>query len=630
MLALFSVSVGGILWTQRATTESEIISEMRSILANVSDGTLARTESFLTEAQSDAALAAYLIESGTLESGPELEDYFAGILRNSPDLSGIFYGTENGEFLFVDRSDVAGPSGFRTKTITVDDETRLVQLSFRDSALQLHTTTVDPEDTYDPRSRPWYTAAVAAGGDPVITDPYVFFTSQEPGVTAAFPVFNTDGDVQGVVGVDVSLRQLSEFLGNLRLGGSGTAFIVNRSGEVIALEDQTELRQPEGGGFRLSTVSEIEDPAVARTFEEGIAGGLGDNARFLTVEGVAATAHVSVAPIGSSDWVLGVALSESDFLGEVRRNQRDSSLLAAAIGALSIFLAWLLIRNVTRPLMELRKRAAEIETGTIESRPPIKTGITELKQTSDAFDHMVAGLRSQRRQNELLLAQMAERIQERKQSKELQRANQALQQFAYMASHDLRAPLKKLVNLADLAVMDSDGEALDLVQPMRESAVHLEDLVLGYGRLAGIEQGDQEEQLVSALIEQATEVSGSILEIDLREDAVLTCDPVLITQLLVNLLENASKYGTGGDLVIDTRDDGQNVIVSVSNAVESTFPVDSSIFAPFRRLVVDDAGSGLGLAIVERIAHLHGGSVSARCSNNTFTIDLALLKEPNQ
>jgi len=135
---------------------------------------------------------------------------------------------------------------------------------------------------------------------------------------------------------------------------------------------------------------------------------------------------------------------------------------------------------------------------------------------------------------------------------------------------------------------------------------------------------------MSALLHQAYEASGSELEIDLREDAVLTCDPVLITQVLVNLLENASKYGTRGEVVIDARDEGESVIVSVSNPVEKTFAVDSSVFAPFRRLVDDDAGSGLGLAIVERIAHLHGGSVSATCADNMFTVELALAKEGSQ
>jgi signal transduction histidine kinase len=210
---------------------------------------------------------------------------------------------------------------------------------------------------------------------------------------------------------------------------------------------------------------------------------------------------------------------------------------------------------------------------------------------------------------------------------ELRRTNQALQQFAHMASHDLRAPLKNMINLADIAVLDTEGEVLDLVQPIRDSAVRLEEVVRGCGRLAGLEQGHTEDRLVSDLVDQARNAADSDMVIDLRQDMNLTCDPVLVTQVLVNLLDNVEKYGSEREVVIDARDESDSVVISVSNAVEETFDVDPSIFAPFRRLVADGSGQGLGLAIVERVAHLHGGSVSASCSDNTFTVEICLAKQ---
>lgn len=210
---------------------------------------------------------------------------------------------------------------------------------------------------------------------------------------------------------------------------------------------------------------------------------------------------------------------------------------------------------------------------------------------------------------------------------ELQRANKALQQFAFMASHDLRAPLKRLINLVDIAILDSDSEVLHLVQPIRDSAVQLEELVEGYGRLASLVPGHTEERLISTLVAQAQSTVGAEVEIDLRDDASVICDPVLMIQLLVNLLENVHKYGVGDAAVIDTRDYSDRLILTVSNSVEETFHVDQSVFAPFRRLAIEIDGDGLGLAIVERVAHLHGGSVSATCSDNTFTVELSLAKQ---
>jgi len=213
---------------------------------------------------------------------------------------------------------------------------------------------------------------------------------------------------------------------------------------------------------------------------------------------------------------------------------------------------------------------------------------------------------------------------------ELQRANKALKQFAYMASHDLRSPLKQLVTLADIALLDSDGALAELVQPMRDSAARLEELVNGYRRLAELEHGLAEPREISELVEKAREQIGDDVVIDLREDATLTCDPVLITQVLVNLFENARKYGDDAKVVIDAREIDGGVAMTVRNSVENTFKVDQTVFAPFRRLVTEGGGDGLGLAIVERIVHLHDGSVSASCSDNTFTVELLLANQVEQ
>ncbi len=214
----------------------------------------------------------------------------------------------------------------------------------------------------------------------------------------------------------------------------------------------------------------------------------------------------------------------------------------------------------------------------------------------------------------------------REQTVELQHSNQALEQYVYMASHDLRAPLKRLINLADLAVLDSDGAASGLVGPMRESAVEMEELVSGYGRLAGLSQGEASEQLASAMVKEAYEASGQIIDVRVTGDASVVCDSFLVTQALVNLLENAHKYGSGDSVVIDLTDDNEQVGIAVSNEVEQSFEVDNTIFAPFKRLVSDDRGTGLGLAIVERVAQLHGGSASASCSDKTFAVQLSLPK----
>src|SRR5262252_8881118 len=67
------------------------------------------------------------------------------------------------------------------------------------------------DDDYDPRGRPWYRGAVS---DRKLywSDIYIFFTDQKPGVTASLPIIADDGEIRGVLGLDIDLERLSTYL----------------------------------------------------------------------------------------------------------------------------------------------------------------------------------------------------------------------------------------------------------------------------------------------------------------------------------------------------------------------------------------------------------------------------------
>ena len=406
LLALLLFSFGGIIWTNRTTANAEIVSSMQSILSNVSSSTTARSEDFLAEARRSTEVAAFGMSQGLLESDDALENYFASVLRATPSANGIFYGTVEGEFLFVSRSDEIAINGFRTKLIRMEADERTVELIDRDQSFAALASAMDPSDTYDPRARPWYQAAMNEAGT-VITDPYVFFTSQRPGITTASPVYDADGTILGVVGVDVELSALSRFLGDLSLGTNGSAFIFNTDGEVVALERLDLIQQPDGDGFRLSSVYELNSEVLSASYAASI--NLGSQARTFTTTDDGSTLHAFVAPIEQTDWILGVSLDENDFLGDVRAEQQRSNLIALALALVGIAVGWRLIQNVTVPLRELRERALDIERGELTQKEPSTAAIEELRATSDAFDHMVAGLLDQQAENAELIADLEAR-----------------------------------------------------------------------------------------------------------------------------------------------------------------------------------------------------------------------------
>lgn len=210
----------------------------------------------------------------------------------------------------------------------------------------------------------------------------------------------------------------------------------------------------------------------------------------------------------------------------------------------------------------------------------------------------------------------------RLQATELRLANDALDQFAHLAAHDLRAPLKQVINLLDIALLKPRDNSEDVLQMARRSAVNLETMVAGYRTLTRLERGCQKERLVSTLVEEAHALGGGGGRSDVESDAALLCDPMLMTQVFVNLIDNAQAHGSCGDLTIAATSNDRSTRIRATNPVAETFPVDRTIFAPFRRLSADDGGTGLGLAIVDRIARIHGGTVSATCDDSLFTVEI--------
>ncbi len=644
MLGLFVVSLITILYTQRRASDSMVDSAMQSAIQNVADGVVPRSEDFLRDAQASASLAASLVSSGVIETNAQREAYFGEVLQESPDVSGIFYGTVTGEFLFVNRSDEAAPDGYRTKTIQLDGPTRTVELVFRDADFRVQASRLDNEDDYDPRVRPWFTAASDSGG-PIITDPYVFFTSQRPGVTTAVPVYGAPGDLVGVVGVDIDLSRLSEFLGELSLGDRGVAFLVSRNGEVIALEDQSQLRQPDGEGFRLSTIEEVDDPVLTAAVQQIDVGAVSTPTFFnLSLDVKDAPSHGFAAPIGPSDWILGVALAESDFVGDVQRTQGENTMLAIVISGVCLVAAWLLIRNVTSPLSVLRRRAAGIEAGRLEPAGDVVTNITELQETSEAFDHMILGLRTQQQRNEELMNSLERRVEDRtadlRQENMIRRraerraaeASEAKSRFLASMSHEIRTPLNAIMGLSELMKVEAHGpmnpEYREYAADINAAANHLLGLVSETLDLAQVEarklklsestfdlNADVTE--VVRLLGQLALEQGVAVDVDLPPGQIhIEADRRRIKQILFNLISNAIKYTPEGGSVQVTVDRTRNgrLKLAVSDTGRGMSRSELSVaLSPFGRVgnaeTTGQPGTGLGLPIAAALAEAHGGNL---------------------
>ena len=232
---------------------------------------------------------------------------------------------------------------------------------------------------------------------------------------------------------------------------------------------------------------------------------------------------------------------------------------------------------------------------------------------------------TERKNREIQLQQTEERLQSL--SRELQRSNEELAQFAHMVSHDLQTPLRGVSTFGQLLKRNSKdrlaAEDVDLLDHIIEGARGMQSLVNAFLKLAQVEQGEIESKCVEmgAVLESTLQVLKPQME---EARAIITHaslptvkgDFIQLAQLLQNLIGNAIKYGRPGEppcIHIEVRREDKACLFMVQDNGEGIPRAHlQSIFKPLKRLHGDDIpGTGLGLALCQRIVNRHGGEIWA-------------------
>ena len=317
-----------------------------------------------------------------------LERYMADPLRLHPAIDSVYFGSAAGDFLFVARD--AGHDGYLVKEIRHVDGHRRVTFRRRDAGLRLVETWGDPDDYFEPRVRPWFSAAVEADAA-MWTAPYVFYTARETGVSAAVAVLTKDRRQWGAVGVDIRMSSFADRLTELSTG-SEAAFIVDREGEIVAMPEHPE-RWP--GLFGQATLS--DSPVIASPdFQQLLASAR--PSRFGSIRTERGGYWIDLQPLDavSSPWLMAVAVP-TDSLFSWARTMRDRIVLVTvgmALAAVALTLvAWRF--GVEGPIGLVAERLRRIAEGKPDHRP-VMTGPAEFRELDAAASE--AGRRIQDRE----------------------------------------------------------------------------------------------------------------------------------------------------------------------------------------------------------------------------------------
>ena len=365
LILLQAVTVFIVLGLSRITAESVLVEQAKSILLNAANESLQHTRGFITPAYRATTTVADMLTRSVLEVGDErkLELYFLSLLQNNAELAGIFVATADGDFSYVSRNTEVEHARYRTKLIRHQNNKRGVVLRWRDGALESISASQDPNDRYNPLTRPWYLQAYSSNRV-IWTDPYTFYTSKKPGITVAAPYYNQEGTIAGIVGVDIELTALSEFLSQLNLGEGGSAFIVNQEEVLVALSTPEYLNKhnTELSLTSMRKVSDINYDVVTLAFNK-FSEQLPDSRQqeIKTVLKVNETTYIAVfVPFDlpqSRQWVISVQVPKSSFLKSIQENQNRNLVLGLCVLLLSLLIGWILVTRTSRPVVELQNQA---------------------------------------------------------------------------------------------------------------------------------------------------------------------------------------------------------------------------------------------------------------------------------
>lgn len=211
----------------------------------------------------------------------------------------------------------------------------------------------------------------------------------------------------------------------------------------------------------------------------------------------------------------------------------------------------------------------------------------------------------------------------------LRRSNRELQDFAYVASHDLQEPLRKVIAFAGrfetLYADRLDARGTDYLERMTGAASRMQQLIddlLAMSRvntrgqaMCPVDLGEIAGQVLDDLEERLRESGGTV---KLGALPGLEADPTQMRQLLQNLVSNALKFVAPGqrpevEIVAEEAPDGWVRFCVLDRGIGLPEEGAERIFSPFVRLHGrgEYGGTGLGLAVVQRIVDRHGGRISA-------------------
>jgi len=353
------------------------------------------------------------------------------------------------------------------------------------------------KDGYDYPSRDWYRLS-RDRGEALWSEPY--FDEGGGGIlmaTYSVPIRGADGRLRGIATADVALEWLQRLVSGIRVGRTGYAFLLSRSGRVVTHPDTRFAMKAELAAL----AAERRDPALGR-LAEWIAAGRSGIERTQDLRS-GASSFVVFRPLQASGWSLAVVFPEAEMMADVAT--LDRRLWATGLGGASLLalVVALVSRRITRPLVLLTRAAHDVAAGRLDTPLPEVASRDEVGRLTASFAEM-----------QTALFQYIETV------KQGAAAEERLESELRVAR---QIQMSLLPRTADLALERLGCEVFGLLEPARAVGGDLFDVVLRRPGEVSFVIGDVSDKgIPAALFMAMTDIHFEAAARELRDpDAVL-------------------------------------------------------------------------------------------------------------
>ncbi len=331
------------------------------------------------------------------------------------------------------------------------------------------------------------------------------------------------------------------------------------------------------------------------------------------------------------DWLIALSLTKDEMFEKRNEYIKQVSLIASVVLLLNIVVLSLFAKRLVRRIKTMLECAYRVEKGDLTARITPITEEDEIASLQRGFNSMISRMEEHtneirraeaevRRLNEELEARVASR------TAELESANRDLQDFAYIVSHDLRAPLRAITRLAQWIEQDYHdllGDAgkrhIELLQDRVRRMHQLIEGVLQYSRIGRLKEKVAYTDF-NILVREAVELVAPPDRCKVTIDEGLPsipCESVRISQVFQNLVDNAVKFldKPQGEIRIGCKEEDTYWHFFVCDNGRGISPrYHDKVFQIFQTLGSNGIteGTGIGLTLVKKIVETAGGRIWVR------------------